>query len=252
MSPSPSCGWNAGSVLHVTYSNLSGPNQSLKCSKWRKALISLALSETYWWIPESGLSLNLLTRYGKAFNTGYFVGSVVPSSTESLRGGRVCLSVCVSHMCLSVDICVCGGRRTISEDNWVPGPHRPLYLSPCLSTASLLYTASELPIILLTPPPISQARDTLGCSGCLNSGHQAWTASTLPTGPILSAAWHQLSVSVFVSRWNPAQAGLVSNFWVQATITPQHSTVRTIDTPPCLTSDLFLMTPKGSGLRKEL
>lgn len=162
MSPSPSCGWNAGSVLHVTYSNLSGPNQSLKCSKWRKALISLALSETYWWIPESGLSLNLLTRYGKAFSTGYSVGSVVPSSTESQRGGRVCLSVCVSHMCLSVDICVCGGRRTISEDNWVPGPHRPLYLSPCLSTASLLYTASELPIILLTPPPISQARDTLG------------------------------------------------------------------------------------------
>lgn len=238
MSPSPSCGWNAGSVLHVTYSNLSGPNQSLKCSKWRKALISLALSETYWWIPESGLSLNLLTRYGKAFSTGYSVGSVVPSSTESQRGGRVCLSVCVSHMCLSVDICVCGGRRMISEDNWVPGPHRPLYLSPCLSTASLLYTASEL-----------HSPDS--ASHFPGQGHTG-TASTLPTGPILSAAWHQLSVSVFVSRWNPAQAGLVSNFWVQATITPQRSTVSTIDTPPCLTSDLFLMTPKGSGLRKEL
>lgn len=161
MSHSPSCGWNARSLLQVTYSNLSRPNQSLRCSKQRKALISLTLSETFWWSPESGLSLNLLTRYGKAINTLYSVGSVVPSSIESQRGGRVCLYVSVSHMCLSVDrrsmvICVCRGQRTISEDNRVPGPHRPLYLSPCLFAASLPYTASELPIILLTPPPSSQ------------------------------------------------------------------------------------------------
>lgn len=81
-------------------------------------------------------------------------------------------------------ICVCRGQRTISEDNRVPGPHRPLYLSPCLSAASLLGAASELPVILLTPPPISQQ----GHTGCLNSGHQACTASTLPTGPTGSLA----------------------------------------------------------------
>lgn len=134
--------------------------KSLRCSKRRKALISLALSETCWWIPESGPSLNLLTRYGKAINTRYSVGSVVPSSIESQRGGRVCLSVSVSHMCLSVDICVCRGQRTISEDNRVLSPHCPLYLSPCLSAVSLPCTSSELPIILLTPPPISQQGHT--------------------------------------------------------------------------------------------
>ena len=52
-------------------------------------------------------------------------------------------------------VCVRRGQRTISEDNRVPGPHRPLYLGPCLSAASLLYAASELPVILLTPPPVS-------------------------------------------------------------------------------------------------
>lgn len=44
---------------------------------------------------------------------------------------------------------------------------------------------------------------------------------------------------------------MLSHSWVQATIAPQLPTVRTTHTFLRLASDVFLIKPKGPGLRKE-